>query len=365
MRARRRIAFTMGASAITLLAAACGGGTHSADKAAPGKSASSAPAQPVAMETETRTATWTDSHNQPHHLRIMPKRLARGSASDLANVHMLGEDVTRMVPYYLTISYTNTDQDTLQSPSPESDLSVIGVDGQPGKAISVSPDVLSTDPSWPGGCGKGGPDRLEAGGTAEVCRIFLFPQGRQPATVSYTDGDDGTPLIWQITGAKDDATTGVLPAGRPANYVWQDSDNHTVPIRVTPKSVRAGSVADLGQYNLSADQKRLVPYYVTIEYRNIGKSELYPDMHEGVVLRSASGKEVSALTLLNLNFDGSGNGIEQCPAPVQHHMLQPQGTFTQCTIHMMPKGDAPATLVFTSQVTGAQPVTWRAADGTR
>ncbi|MCQ4045981.1 hypothetical protein ACFOSC_19935 [Streptantibioticus rubrisoli] len=316
------------------------------------------------MQTTPQSVTWTDSDKRAHHLRITPQRLARGSASDLTHVHLMDDDLKGKVPYYLTVSYTNTDQAALSHPSPESDLSVNGADGQPGKAISMLSDGLGTGPSLPDHCGQSGPDTLAAGGTAQVCQIFMLSPKQQPTTVSFTDDGGGT-VIWQVRGDKDDAASGVLPAGKTADSVWQDSDKHPVPMSVTPKSVRTGNISDLSQYDLDADQKKLIPYYVTIEYRNNGKNDLYPDMHEGVLLRGASGQEAKAMTLLNLNFDGSGNGIEQCPQSLLDHMLQPGSTFTQCTIHMLPKGDTPATVVFQGQGSGAQPVTWHATEGNK
>jgi plastocyanin len=316
------------------------------------------------METTPHTVTWTDTGQRAHHLRITPKRLARGSASDLTNVHMMEDDLKGKVPYYLTVSYTNTDQDALLRPTPEDDFSVNGVDGQPGKAVSMFSDGLGTGPSLPDQCGKSGPDKLAPGGTAQVCQIFMLSPKQQPATVSYTD-DNGGAVIWQISGDKADAASDVLPAGKTAASVWQDSDNHTVPLSVTPKSVRTGDLSDLSQYDLSADDKKLVPYYVTIEYRNAGSYSLYPDMHESVLLRGASGQEAKALTLLNLNLDGSGNGISQCPEAVPNKEVQPQGTVTECTVHMLPKSDYPLTVVFQGKGSGAQPVTWHAAEGSK
>ncbi|WP_242587110.1 hypothetical protein [Streptomyces sp. MST-110588] len=343
-----------------VLAVGCGG-TQSDGKASPGgASASKTAAHPLPMQTTTLPATWTDSDHKAHPLRVTPKSLMRGSVSDFEHIRLDG-DLKGLVPYYLTVSYSNTDSKTLSRATPLSNFSVNGADGEPAKQIMMFSNPLATSSGMPEQCRKGSPDSLAAGASAEACKVFMLPPKQQPVTVSYKDdkNDKGEPLIWKVGSGKGDAASGVLAAGKAADSGWQDSKNHDVTVRVTPKSVRAGSIADLSRFKLNDEEKKQIPYYVTVEYRNTGTYDLYPSMQEGVTLRGASGQQARKMMLIDIG----GDGVKQCPETVPDKMVKPQGTVTQCSIHLMPKGDRPATVVFTGRGSGAQPLTWHATDG--
>ncbi|MFG2226147.1 hypothetical protein [Streptomyces sp. NPDC048644] len=299
-------------------------------------------------------ATWTDSGDRVHQLRLTPTRLARGAPSDLAHVR-LDDSLKGLMPYYLTVSYTNTGKSPISAANPESNFSVNGVDGRPGERVSLMSAPLATSSGLPEACRESGSAKLAVGETAEVCQIFMLPKEAQPATVSYQDDADG-PLIWKVDGTNASGA-GVLPAGRQAGSVWEDSDGRRVTIDVTPKSVRAGVVADLSRFDLDADEKKLVPYYVTVEYRNTGTHDLYPSMQDGVVLRSAGGRDAKRITLIDIG----GGGVSRCPGALPNKMVAPGRAVTQCSIHMLPKEDHPVTVVFQGQGADAQTIIWRAA----
>ncbi len=335
-----------------LLAAGCGGGGQSADKDTSG--AQGGKAQPVKVQSTEQSAYWTDSDDKAHPLTVAPKSLARGSASDLEKVR-LDDGLKGMVPYYLTVSVTNEDSSTLESPSPERNLSLSTADGTAGKPVQVfSGGGLSTESPLPAGCRKGAPDKLAAKGKAELCQIFMLPKGQEPGSVAYADGD-ADPVVWKAGDGKGSA--GVLPAGKPADSAWKNSSGKSVPVKVTPKNVREGEVSDLGKFDLDADDKKKVPYYVTFAYRNGGKDKLYPDMQDGVTLRTVSGQETRPLTLL----DFSGSALPQCPKSKPDGMVAPKGTVTQCSVYLLPKSDRPLAVAFAGTGTGAQPLAWKAA----
>ncbi|UZJ30287.1 hypothetical protein [Streptomyces endophytica] len=356
MRKPIRIAGAAGLSALMLLAVGCGG--PGSGKAAPGPSEAVTPAKPLPMKATPRQATWTDSDDKAHPLRITPTRLARGSDSDLSHIRLDG-DLKGKVPYYLTFSYTNTGKKTVKNLSPERNFSVTGADGQPAQPVSLfQSNPLATSSGLPPECREGGASQLAAGATAALCQIYMLPKGQPPTTVSYKD-DGGDTLIWKVGegGAEGGASDGILPAGKPADGVTEDADKRPVSLRITPKSVRAGSIADLGRFDLDADQKKMVPYYVTMQYRNSGKYDLLPSMNDGVTLQTAAGQTVRKMVLIDIG----GPGVSQCPEAVPDKMLKPNGVVTECSIHLLPKGDAPTAVIFNGEGEGSHQVTWRAS----
>ncbi|MFD7104000.1 hypothetical protein [Streptomyces celluloflavus] len=360
VRVRRRITGAVGAGVVMLLAAGCAGAA-TGGKASPGASASVVAAEPLPLPPTPRAVTWTDSDHKAHPLRVTPTRLARGDAANLEHVR-LDDDLKGMVPYYLTFSYTNTGKAPVSGVDPTGNFSVNGADGRAGQPVSLfRTNPLATSSGQPEECRESGRARLAAGETAALCQIFMLPKDRKVATVSYKD-DGGDTFLWDIDGAAAEGNTaGVLPAGRPADSVTQDTYDHAVPVHLTPKGVRTGSLADLDRFDLSAETKKMVPYYVTIEYRNTGKYDLLPSMKDGVVLRSAGGQEAKKMLLLDIG----GPGVGRCPESVPHGMVRPQATVTECSIHLLPKGDRPVTVVFQGKGQGAQPVVWRATGGDR
>ncbi|WJV46474.1 hypothetical protein [Streptomyces flavofungini] len=353
---------------LTLSVTACGGsGSDSngsgGETGEAGKgSGKPAAAKALPVESTARKATWS-SRDEAHRLKIAPKRLARGTAADLKDVQLLDDDLKGTVPYYLTVSYTNTGSSALSQPTPQSNFTITLADGTPGKAISLwNSNTLATEPSspLPDDCDKGGPAALAPGDTATACQLVMVPKG-EPATVAYTD-DGGDTLLWKVGDGKGDDNGGnLLPAHQTAASVWKDIfTKGNVPIQVTPKSVRAGSPADLSKFELSGDQKKLVPYYVTLEYRNTGKETLLPSMDDGVSMLTAAGSEVPPTPLIDFSTSAQGEGIDQCRGPVPNTRLKPKGTLSLCTVHLLTKGDRPAMIGFTTEGKKAGTLMWRA-----
>ncbi|WP_432140338.1 hypothetical protein [Streptomyces sp. bgisy084] len=350
-----RIAGAVGVSTLMLLTAGCAGGPG-AGKAQPGAPEAVTPAKPLPMKATPRPATWTDSDDTAHRLRITPTRLARGSDSDLVHIQ-LDDDLKGMVPYYLTFSYTNTGKKTVREVDPARNFSVNGADGQAAEQVSLfGSNPMATGSGEPPECRESGAAELAAGATAAICQIFMLPKEQRPATVSYKD-DGGDTLIWQVGGGKGGASAGLLPAGKPADGSTEDARSRPVPLRITPKGVRTGSLADLSRFDLDADDKKLIPYYVTMQYRNSGTYDLLPSMSDGVTLRTTGGQTVQKLTLIDIG----GPGVGRCPDAVPHQMVKPGGTVTECSIHLLPKGDTPAAVVFDGAGEGSEQLVWRAS----
>ncbi|MFD3616545.1 hypothetical protein ACFWWT_15180 [Streptomyces sp. NPDC058676] len=356
---------------LALVVTACGsGGSDSAGSdggtgSGSGKGTSKAAATALPVESTERKATWSDQ-SATHELTIAPSRLARGTATDLEHVQ-LDADLKGMVPYYLTGAYTNTGSAPLEQPDPEADFTVTLADGTPGKAVSLwNSNSLSTESSasLPDNCDKAGPASVAAGATATVCRLVMLPKGHEPATVAYAD-EAGDTLLWKVGDGKGDDDGGrLLAAGTTADSTYENAATKggAVPIRVTPKSVRAGSLKDLDDYELSDTQKNMVPWYVTLAYRNAGTEKLLPTMDDGVNLRSAGGRDVQPLALLDLSFSNTaaGEGIDECRGSIPNTRLEPNSALTLCTVHLLPKGDKPAMVSFQGEGKGAKTLTWRA-----
>ncbi|MFF2850889.1 hypothetical protein ACFVT5_31835 [Streptomyces sp. NPDC058001] len=370
----RRRGMTMGFAGVGVLAlavTACGsgaGGSGGDTGGGSGKgSGKPAAAEALRVESAVRQATWTGPDGT-YRLKIAPERLARGTAADLEHVQLDG-DLKGMVPHYLTVRYTNTGSAGLSRPDPESNFTVTLADGTPGKAISLwnsNPLATASSSGLPDNCDKAAPASVAAGGSATVCQLVMLPKG-QAATVAYAD-EGGDTLLWKVGDGKGDDGD-LLPAGTTADSSSEDvtTKGEAVPIRVTPKSVRAGSLADLGDYELSDTQNKMVPWYVTIEYRNAGTRKLLPVMDDGVGVRSAGGLDVRPLSLLDLSFSrpGEGEGIDKCRGSIPNTRLQPNSTLSLCTIHLLPKGDHPAMVSFEGESEGegekVKPLMWRAS----
>lgn len=347
--------------ALALFATACGGGEQDEKSAADAQKEEVAQARPLKVDSEQREISWTDLKEKSHVLRAAPKELLRGSIEDLKNVRLDG-DLKKKVPYYLTVSFTNEGSKTLERPSPERDFALVAADGKAGERITVFSSPLSKKSGLPKACTAGSPDKLEPGGSATVCSIVMMPKDREPAVVSHSGrdakGEQTAPVIWKAGGGDGGTPSGVLAFGKPADSSVQDADRRTVKVRATPQKIRAGKVSDLSGFKLSGDQKKKVPYYVTVEYRNNGSHKLLPSMNQKLELRATSGKPAQRLTLI----DFSGRDFTPCVKAKPDGMVEPKATVTECSIHMLPEGDSPVALAFTGEGEGAEEVVWRAPE---
>jgi hypothetical protein len=348
---------------LALTAAACGGGDSDSDGGTSEKQEQAAPARPVPVESKRHEITWTDSGNQSHVLRAAPRELARGSEADFKNVR-LDDDLKGKVPYYLTVSYTNEGKKSLEQ-SVQRGFALVSADGLPGDEVSVFSSPLAKKPGLPKACAKSAPQSLKPGGTATVCQIVMMPKNRPPAAVSYTGsdakGNEFAPVVWKAgDGEKSEFPSGVLPLKKPAESAVQDARGRTVKVEATPRSIRPGRLGDLSGFELSADQKNKVPYYVTVEYRNNGAHDLLPQMNQKAELRTVSGQSARRLNLI----DFSGKGVSQCPDARPNELVKPKSSVTECAVFMLSRTDSPVALVFTGEGASAKTVIWQ-AEGTR
>ncbi|MET8869647.1 hypothetical protein ABZW11_42520 [Nonomuraea sp. NPDC004580] len=365
-RVSRRISTIAGAGVLALLLAGCGGVDTSESvekpKTAEKTQAAEKPASagtPLTLDTAPRQVNYTDRDDKVHELTLNPTQLTRGSASDLDGVR-LDDDMRGMVPHYLTVSITNAGTDAVEPSMPVRNFRVALADGTAGKAVSFfSGNPLASPGTGPlETCiGTTAPKSLTAGQAATECRVVLLPEDAKPATVSYSD--ESVTRTWKVEGGDVGGGVGggVLAAGKPAKVTWKDTDDQDVPLTVTLKSVRRAGAGALADYKLNARQKAASVYFVTLAYRNNGKSKLYPGMDEAVILRTESGQTLRKLTLIAIG----SNGPKGCPSSRPYGMVQPGKSVQQCGVYLVDKGDKPVTVTFSSTAEGAEPVTWKAS----
>lgn len=362
-RKRAAIAASACVGALTLLLAGCGGSDSEANggAATPGNAASKPPApRPVPVQTASHRITW-DGDDGRHPVKLEISSLKRGSEADFADVQLSG-DLAGSIPYYLTVAYTNVSKEPISQPDLIEDFSLTSADGDKGERIAFMNRGLSSGSEMPSHCESTPSGTMPPGGTAEACVTLMLPKKATPAAISYLSGETRA-YSWKVKpgkGAdKGRGSSDVLEPHASAQSVWTDSDDREVPVRATLKSVRAGAVSDLSRFSLDADEKKQVPYYVTFEYRNVGRHSVLPSMQNTVTLHGASGQSVPQMMLLHIG----GTGVEQCPETVPDTMLRPKGAVTKCTVHLLPKGDKPITVAAESEVPGADQKTWRVPEG--
>lgn len=342
---------------LILLGTGCGGGTESSDTESSAESTASPAAEPhteeVSMDTTAQPATWTDDGGAAHEVEIAPESLVLGSESDLENVHR-NDKYAGMVPYYLRFSYTNTGPDELRDPEIHANFSLTGADGRPAEPLNLTTYGSGSAADLPGECDNSEPDKLGADRAGRACQIFLLSPDQLLASVTYLD-EGGSTLVWEINDdAADGTDDGVLPLGETGETVWRDSDDNDLPMQATLKNVAVGTMDDLSDFDVD-DEGRL-PHYVTVEYRNDGDFDLYPNMQKNVWLWTTGGEQARELALI----DVYGRGVDACPKTVPNEMVKPGGTVTQCSIYLLAEGDSPNTVLFAPSEEGAPQITWHA-----
>jgi hypothetical protein len=133
-------------------------------------------------------------------------------------------------------------------------------------------------------------------------------------------------------------------------YGTSEDKNKNVQLGVSVVKVRKGSIGDFKDFNLEADQKASVPYYVDAKFENLGDVALTRHLLEPTV-EDADGQEYRAINLIVL----SGT-FKPCPE-YSEKKLAPGERFTGCSAILMPKGKELERVRFQGDVT-KDPVFW-------
>jgi len=132
------------------------------------------------------------------------------------------------------------------------------------------------------------------------------------------------------------------------------NDPLRVQIDVTVVSIREGAISDLSGFNLNAQQKASVPYYLTSKVTNNGSSFPTQFSEPGVIALDAHGNTQSSTGLLL-------GDLKKCPqvtAPPK--VWKASQSITSCDVYLMPQGSS----IVSAQYNGtpayaASPVTWK------
>jgi hypothetical protein len=149
------------------------------------------------------------------------------------------------------------------------------------------------------------------------------------------------------------ASASPLKVGDPRVMDYESGDHRTARIEVTPTRVVKGDIEDFKGVRLDARTKRSTPYYVTVSYENVGTTTLpSPSLSINLWARNASGKRAPKLTVI-----GALGPCENGDAPPS---WKPGATLVDCSVFLLPKGEAPASVTWQSDP-DQEPAKWTTA----
>jgi hypothetical protein len=147
--------------------------------------------------------------------------------------------------------------------------------------------------------------------------------------------------------------------GEPATVEFELAplSKQTTELRINVKSVTQGAISDLKDFDLDAQTKTGVPFYVTAAFTNVGTATLKPSGIFGTFSAlNEVGDEINSLTLL-----GDFPRCEGIPPDA----LAPGTSFTECDVYVAPAGQRVTSFVFdhyldTSTDVKETKITWTA-----
>ncbi|MFF3215378.1 hypothetical protein ACFYYB_32640 [Streptomyces sp. NPDC002886] len=295
------------------------------------------------MKTGARDVIHTSIDEKEYPVRLAVKSLVRGSEKDLQGVRVEG-DLEGKVPHYLTYEVTNTGKEAIpHAYEVFRNLALTGTDWAPGTQVSMSASELCQDTS---------PDTLAPGASYTSCGMYMVAKDVGAMSVVHTAGGGFiTPAkqvaSWPVGGGLATASKDMANAGDTIAVRWDAGKQNggVLELPATLKSVKKGSPADLAKLGLKLDdeQRLRTPYYVTISYRNPGKSDLYsPLLPSSIRLLTEGGQQIGGVPAQLLD----GPGITACPSQQDQTMVAPGRSVTQCSIHLTADGDAPVAVGF-------------------
>lgn len=178
------------------------------------------------------------------------------------------------------------------------------------------------------GCGGGG----GGGGTSSGGPFGGSATGS--ATGSPTGAATGTA---PAAGATASATVnGALKLGDSATVSFEQAGQHTT-VRVATLSVTKGKIADFADYQLTAQQRTNVPYYVRATFANLGSQTLKkPGMTKLLFAFAQDGSRATPVT---------APGFRLCN-PGEPDAWGPGGLLTECATYLVPARSAVTTVTF-------------------
>lgn len=326
----------------------------------------------AAERTRERPASWTDlpvrtgAHDVVHmdaddrsyEARITVKSLVRGSEEDMRGARV-DEELKDRVPHYLTFEVTNTSPRTMTDTyKVDSNLVLIGTDWEHGEEVLISG-------GRPGGadlpCANLPPETLAPGASYEVCVTYALPEGVGVLSLlHYTGGyfdETGAVAVWPVEGGVETVSAGLADPGDVIPVRHDAGEDGILELPATLVSVRRGSMADLKgpDLGLTEEERRGVPYYVSVTYTNTGPTDLYNNQSDHVRLLMESGRQIPGKSPYFVDPEVPG-----CPSDWILATVPTSDSVTQCSIHVVTgEGDKPIAVGF-DEADRPGLVAWRA-----
>jgi hypothetical protein len=139
-------------------------------------------------------------------------------------------------------------------------------------------------------------------------------------------------------------TNSTLRLGHTATVSYQSATatRDIAKIAMTPTSVRKGAIADLKNFQLDAQTKQGVPFYVTVKFVDVGATPArLSGIFGDIAAYNAQGDAVNNITLLGAFPTCDGVSPDSLPVGKK---------YTQCEVYIAPAGQAVRTVVFHSFV---------------
>lgn len=347
---------TIGAAAIPLLVG-CAGEQIAGGTLEPA-SKRSASWTDLPVRTGARNVVHTDTDHRTYKVRITVKSLVRGSKEDMRGARV-DEELKGMVPHYLTFEVTNTGRKTIPAAyMVDSGFALNGTDWADAEKVYISG-------GRPGGvdlpCADTAPKTLAPGDSYHTCVPYALPEGVGVLSLTYSaDGyldEGGAVAVWPVEGGLDTASAGLAEPGDIVRVRWEAREDGVLELPARLVSVRRGSAADLTglDLDLNDNERRGVPYYVSVTYTNTGPTDLYTGQADRVRLLTEGGRQIPGKTPFVRDTK-----IPGCPSDWVARVVPPGGSVTECSIHLVTDDDDKPFAVGFVQTDRPGLVAWRA-----
>ncbi|WP_330451353.1 MULTISPECIES: hypothetical protein [unclassified Streptomyces] len=297
------------------------------------------------VRTGARDVVHTGTDDRSYKVRITVKSLVRGSEDDMRGARV-DEELKGTVPYYLTFEVTNTGPETIPAAyMVYSKLSLNGTDWTHGEKIILS-GGRADGADRP--CADTAPETLAPGDSYETCVAYAFPEGVGVLSLTHSaDGyldEGGAVATWPVEGGLKAASAGLAEPGESVPVRWRDIEDGVLELPATPVSVRRGRPADLKglDLHLNENERRGVPYYVSVTYTNPGPKDLYARQADDVRLLTEGGRQIRGKTPFGLD----AKKVPGCPTDWITQMVAPGESVTECSIHLVTGDDKPFAVGF-------------------
>lgn len=160
------------------------------------------------------------------------------------------------------------------------------------------------------------------------------------ATVATPPGTPGSPAAFDPSDRNVTPSGSTLKVGKTAtvNYETKPLSQESTKLAVTVASVEKGTIADLEDFDLDAQTRVGVPFYVTVQFHNVGSKTMKPSGILGLVAaHNATGEAFTRLHLIG--------GHDQCDG-AEPEKLAVGASYTECAVYIAPAGQSVSEVVF-------------------